>query len=403
VRSLDAILSAVKNDLNLPPPLESKPVAVAMSGGVDSSVTAALLRYLGYNVVGITLKLYNAKTSPQKSGTCCAGKDIEDAQRVAHRMGFSHFVFDLTQTFKQDVISPFFESYLRGETPVPCVLCNQTVKFRDLLSYAAKLQTEALVTGHYARRLVKEGRPVLCRGLDPQRDQSYFLFSTTAEQLMMLRFPLGGLTKPETRQLARFLELPVAEKPDSQDICFIPNGSYRTFLESLYPHRFEPGDIIDVEGNKLGTHKGISHYTVGQRRGLGVSAPDPLFVISICARNNTVTLGPKSFLETEGLFLRSFSLTHACFKPEPYQPVDIQIRSTQQPYKGKFVTKEGKPYVAFDKPQSATAPGQVCAIYAKDHLLGGGWIERMHSREFLKHPQTTINREGSEYEVEAFV
>ena len=279
------------------PPAETR-VVVAMSGGVDSSVVAAMLARAGYEVVGITLQLYDHGASTARRGACCAGRDIHDARRVAERMGFPHYVLDYEDRFRESVIDDFTETYLAGATPVPCIRCNQRVKFRDLLETARDLGADCMATGHYVRREMGAGGAELHRGADPARDQSYFLFATTREQLDMLRFPLGGLaSKAETRALAGEFGLPVAEKPDSQDICFVPNGSYSEVIEKLRPGAAQPGEIVDREGNVLGRHRGLLNFTVGQRRGLGISGTrEPLFVLRLDAARSQVVVGPRTAL-----------------------------------------------------------------------------------------------------------
>src|SRR6188768_14468 len=280
-------------------------VVVAMSGGVDSSVTAALLKAEGYDVVGVTLQLYDHGAATHRKGACCAGQDIHDARSVAERIGIPHYVLDYESRFKAAVIDRFAESYVAGETPVPCVECNQSIKFRDLLSTARELGAKVLATGHYvASRALPGGGRGLYRARDIDRDQSYFLFATTAEQLDLLRFPLGEMTKPQTRELARRFGLPVAEKHDSQDICFVPSGRYSDVIERLKPGAAEPGEIVDMDGNVLGTHSGIIHFTVGQRRGLGVAAGTPLYVVRLDAAARRVVVGPREALRTARIQLR---------------------------------------------------------------------------------------------------
>lgn len=280
-------------------------VVVAMSGGVDSSVAAALMKAEGYDVIGITLQLYDHGAATGRKGSCCAGQDIHDARRVAEGIGIPHYVLDYEARFAAKVIDTFAESYVAGETPIPCVTCNNEIKFRDLLDTARDLGADMLVTGHYVQRLETPAGPVLARAADPDRDQSYFLFGITPEQLEMLRFPIGGLKKPEVRELARKFGLPIAEKADSQDICFVPAGRYSDIIAKLKPGAAEPGDIVHVDGRVLGRHAGIIHYTVGQRRGLKIPGPEPLYVVRLDPESNTVVVGPRSALETKSLVLRS--------------------------------------------------------------------------------------------------
>ncbi len=366
-------------------------VVVAMSGGVDSSVTAALMREAGYDVVGITLQLYDhgAATTARK-GACCAGQDIHDARRVAETIGIPHYVLDYESRFRQSVIDDFADSYLRGETPIPCVRCNQTVKFRDLMATARDLGGDALATGHYVRRTVGPDGSELRRAVDDSRDQSYFLFATTAEQLDYLRFPLGDLPKTETRALADRFALPVAAKPDSQDICFVPNGSYARVVEKLRPGAAEPGDIVHVDGRVLGRHEGIIHYTIGQRRGIGVGgvdgdASDRLYVVRLEPEAHRVVVGPKSALARRTVRLREINWLAPPLPDRgpgggPGEGIDVQVklRSTAPPAKAHAVANDaGGIDLTLAEPQFGIAPGQAGVLYdaaGADRVLGGGWI-----------------------------
>jgi len=352
-------------------------VVVAMSGGVDSSATAALLAAEGYRVVGVTLQLYDHGAAVRRAGACCAGQDIYDARRVADALDIPHYVLDYESRFRAEVMDDFADSYLRGETPIPCVRCNQTVKFRDLLATARELEADALATGHYVRRAMGAEGPELLRGADPARDQSYFLFATTRAQLADLRFPLGGLEKDATRALARRLGLRVAAKPDSQDICFVPGGSYASVLERLRPGAAEPGDIVDTGGRVLGQHPGIVHFTVGQRRGIGVAAGEPLYVVRLEPETRRVVVGPRAALLRDRLAVRDVNWLAAGGIPAGGLRAAVKLRSTQEPV-GATVTgrPEGGAEVVLDQPQAGIAAGQACVVYDGERVLGGGWIVR---------------------------
>ena len=347
-------------------------VVVAMSGGVDSSVTAALLVEAGFEVVGITMQLYDHGMAIQKKNACCAGQDIYDAARVAEQLGFPHYVLDYESRFKAAVIDQFADTYLRGETPIPCIQCNQTVKFRDLLEAARSLDAAALVTGHYVQRVEGASGPELHRGCDPQKDQSYFLFATTKDQLDFVRFPLGGLSKDETRAHAARFNLTVADKPDSQDICFVPAGRYAELVQKLRPEGIVPGVVRHVDGRVLGEHEGIIGFTVGQRRGIGIGGGEPLYVVSLKPETHEVIVGPREALARSALRVRDVNwLGEATEEPVACA---IKIRSAHTPLGGVVRLEEGGAHVTFDQPEYGVSAGQAAVFYQGNRVLGGGWI-----------------------------
>ena len=362
-------------------PAETR-VVVAMSGGVDSSVVAAMLSEEGYDVVGVTLQLYDHGAALAKKGACCAGIDIHDARRVAETMGFPHYVLDYENVFKDAVIDEFADSYLGGATPVPCIRCNERVKFKDLLETAKDLEADCMATGHYIRRLVGENGPELHSAADSNRDQSYFLFSTTAEQLDYLRFPLGHLpSKDATRALAAKYDLSVADKPDSQDICFVPDGDYASVIRKLRPEAAAPGDIVDVDGKVLAHHDGVINYTIGQRRGLGIGGlEDPLYVVKLDADKKQVIVGPKSMLATRIVPLKEINwLGDKPIMSREEWVVGVRVRSTRPPTEAVIrPISETEATVELVAAEQGISPGQACVFYDRDssRIFGGGWIHK---------------------------
>jgi len=369
------------NGLEIDKPVSETRVVVAMSGGVDSSVTAALMVEAGYEVIGVTLQLYDHGAAVNRKGACCAGQDIYDARAVAARLDIPHYVLDYESRFREAVIDEFADSYLRGETPVPCVRCNQTVKFRDLLATAKDLGADALATGHYVRRQTASDGPALLRAVDAGRDQSYFLFATTRDQLDFLRFPLGGMEKAETRAHAERFDLPVATKPDSQDICFVPEGNYARIVEKLRPEAHDPGDIVDLAGTVLGRHEGIINFTIGQRRGLGLGGrlegEETLYVVRLEPSSRQVVVGPRNALETKRIPIGALNWLGAAAITAEGITCGVKVRSTMEPVGARlFADGDNSATVVLDELQFGISAGQACVVYDRDRVLGGGWIQR---------------------------
>jgi len=370
------------NSLGINKSKKETKVVVAMSGGVDSSVVAALMKQEGYDVTGITLKLYDDTKQSKEGRQCCAGQDILDAKRVSENINIDHKILFYQKKFKSEVIDSFIDSYAAGETPIPCVQCNQTVKFRDLFKYAKDLNADALITGHYVSRIQTNGHANMYKAKDQNRDQSYFLFSTTQEQLDYLRFPLGEIDKSETRTIAEKLQLSVATKPDSQDICFVPNGDYASVIKKFRPESFKPGKILDIDGNQIGDHEGIINYTIGQRKGIKIASNNPLYVVNIDADKNIIIVGSKDCLEVKQIKLRDLNILGS--KKEFNEEINIKVRSTGRLLKAKVNLLENSADVEILDQETGISPGQACVFYSKDEIgdkvLGGGWIHKTFNK-----------------------
>ena len=371
-------ISVKKNSLGFKKLPKDTKIVVAMSGGVDSSTVAGLMKKEGYKVIGITLKLYDDSKSQKGSRQCCAGQDVMDAKRVAQKLNIDHKILYYQKKFRKDVVDSFIDSYIAGETPIPCVQCNQTVKFRDLYSYAKELNAEALVTGHYVNRIQNNKNAEMYRAIDLNRDQSYFLFATTQEQLNYLRFPLGNIQKKETRQIASKLNLNVADKPDSQDICFVPDGNYASVINKYRPESFKEGNILDIKNNVIGKHNGIINFTIGQRKGIGVPYKEPLYVVNINAKENEITVGSREELKIKKIYLKNINFLDDIKKFN--NNLFVKVRSTGRLIKAKVNLEKKETEVILEENELGISPGQACVFYSKnsfgDKVLGGGWITK---------------------------
>ncbi len=367
-----------KNSIGLSKNPKDTTVVVAMSGGVDSSTVAGIMKDQGYKVIGITLKLYDDTKQVSKSKQCCAGQDILDAKRVADKLEIEHKILYYQNKFKSGVIDDFVESYLKGETPIPCVQCNQTVKFKDLFNESKNLNADALITGHYVKSITTDNETNMYKAIDENRDQSYFLFNTSREQLNYLRFPLGGMLKNETREIAKKLGLNVANKPDSQDICFVPNGDYSSVIKKYRPDSYKKGNIKDINGKVIGVHEGIINFTIGQRRGIKVSSSDPLYVIEINSEKNEIVVGPKKNLAQKKIKLKNLNIL--CKPIELKDEILVKVRSTGKLIKANIDFNKDKATIQLLEDEYGISPGQACVFYSKNKygykVLGGGWITR---------------------------
>ena len=366
------------NSIGLDKDPKDTKVVIAMSGGVDSSTVAGIMKKEGYNIIGVTLKLYDDNKESKNTKQCCTGQDIMDAKRVAQKLDIDHKIFYYQSKFKESVVDNFVESYLNGETPIPCVQCNKTVKFNDLFQESKNLNADALITGHYVKSLTKNNTTNMYRAVDENRDQSYFLFNTTREQLNYLRFPLGGMLKSETREIAKELGLNVANKPDSQDICFVPNGDYVSVIEKIRPDAFKKGNIKSSDGKVLGVHNGIVNFTIGQRRGIKIAAKDPLYVINIDPKKNEIIVGPKIELLKKDIILRDLNLL--ADKTDFDKEIFVKVRSTGKLIRSKLNIKDKFAHLNLFDDEFGISPGQACVFYSKDKfgdkVLGGGWISK---------------------------
>ena len=375
-------MTAKTNSIGLEKDPKDTTIVVAMSGGVDSSTVAGMMKKDGYKVIGITLKLYDDNKEVAHSKQCCSGQDIMDAKRVANKLNIEHKVLYYQSKFKEGVVDNFVESYLKGETPIPCIQCNKTVKFNDLLEESKKLNADALVTGHYVKSVTKNNKTEMYRAIDENRDQSYFLFNTTREQLNYLRFPLGGILKKDTREIAKNLELNVANKPDSQDICFVPNGDYVSVIKKFRPDSFKKGNIKNLDGKVIGVHEGIVNFTIGQRKGIKIAAKDPLYVIEINPDKNEIIVGSKKELLKKEIKLKDLNLlvNKDFFEKEIFS----KVRSTGKLIKSKLNFENGEIKLKLFEEEQGISPGQACVFYSKndfgDKVLGGGWIKRTYNK-----------------------